>query len=83
MPNDPNLFLAHNVPGCPLARWSVSSPCPGAPQTLLVTCRAPSAIKNACGYPAAPCPHKGPYRDLDEAAAELDSCLIRQALRLS
>ena len=75
--------LAFHVPDCRYAACSVASLCPGAPRILLIHCKAPSDLKSLCCYPADLCPHRGPYRDLDEAAEELAACTIRQALRLS
>lgn len=76
MAPDPKLqaFIAANVPACRAARWRICS----TTGFLQVCCTAPADLKAACGYPADACPHRGPYRDADEAKEERDSCLIRQ-----
>lgn len=82
MPNFPDPRLAH-VPACRFACPRLTDPVPGGPTVLVVRCSAPHDLKEACGYPASLCPHKGPYTDMDDAREERDSCLLRQALRLS
>lgn len=73
-------FLLAQLPACLLATARlVPSPDPTA-LDVEVTCRAPTHVASACGYPLGRCPHRGPYWSDEEREEDTSMCLIREAL---